>query len=275
MNKLPITVIVPILNEAANLSTCLSELKRFAKVVVVDSGSTDNSCQIAEQFKAEVIQFKWDGKFPKKRNWTLRNYKFTTEWVLFLDADEKLNGNFINECEHILPHTPHNGFWLRYQNIFIGKLLTHGDIFEKLALLRIGSGEYERINEDAWSKLDMEIHEHPQLEGTIGCIQTPIEHNEHRSLQHYKAKHDEYSSWEAQRYLTLMNKSNVAFNKLSKRQQRKYKYITRWWFAPSYFIVCYIFKKGFLDGTAGYHFALGKALYFHQIRSKIQKAKIV
>ena len=81
---LPVTVVIPVKNEALNLPRCLGRLAEFEHIVVVDSGSSDTTCEIAERAGAEVLQFNWDGRFPKKRNGVLRNYTFKTEWVLFL-----------------------------------------------------------------------------------------------------------------------------------------------------------------------------------------------
>ena len=94
-----VTVVVPVKNEEANLPICLSALKRFENVVVVDSGSTDETEAIADSFGAKFINFEWDGEFPKKRNWVLRNFQFTTQWVLFLDADEVVDDEFCDELK--------------------------------------------------------------------------------------------------------------------------------------------------------------------------------
>ena len=82
-----LTIVVPVKNEERNLPGCLENVKAFEHVILVDSGSTDRTLEIAAEFGREVVQFKWNGEFPKKRNWILRNYKFQTPWVLFLDAD--------------------------------------------------------------------------------------------------------------------------------------------------------------------------------------------
>ena len=95
MNKIPISVILSVKNEALNLPFCLDKLKRFDQIVVVDSGSTDDTARIARDMGAEVIQFQWDGKFPKKRNWALRNATLFHEWILFLDADEFVSEAFV------------------------------------------------------------------------------------------------------------------------------------------------------------------------------------
>jgi glycosyltransferase involved in cell wall biosynthesis len=299
---LDITVVIPVKNEITNLPVCLGRLEGFAKVVVVDSGSTDTTCEIAREWGAEVLNFEWNGQFPKKRNWTLRNYTFETKWVLFLDADEFVSEAFKVELSEALSDSEHVGYWLNFERWFLGKPLRHGDEFNKLALFRVGAGEYERIEENQWSTLDMEIHEHPVLEGSIGEIRAPIEHNEYRGLHHYIAKHNEYSSWEASRYLQLtansgrvnsedgmVNDQNIDADEcsdstdlrtaegsrpyLTSRQQQKYRHIAKWWAAPVYFIRGYIFKRGFLDGAVGFHFALMKAIYFYQIRLKIREQR--
>lgn len=296
-----VTVVIPVKNEATNLPVCLARLEGFGKVVVVDSGSSDETSSIARDAGAEVLVFEWNGQFPKKRNWVLETYAFSTKWVLFLDADEFVSEAFKAELANVLQGTDCVGFWLNYERCFLGKQLRHGDEFNKLALFRVGAGAYERIEENQWSVLDMEIHEHPVLQGEIGEITAPIEHNEYRGLHHYIAKHNEYASWEAERYLQLIKRpegggkrlevgdlkpengeghsdsiSNLmsqpsGLPALTPRQQAKYKHIAKWWAAPVYFIRGYIFKGGFLDGAVGLHFALGKAIYFYQIRLKIRE----
>src|SRR5262249_53010059 len=152
--------IVPVRNEAENLPRCLEKLNDFEEVVVIDSASTDNSAQIARDFGATVLDFRWNGQFPKKRNWCLRNHRFRTEWVLFLDADEVVTPKFIDELRRVTADSGYNGYWVTYHNYFMGRLLRHGDKFRKLPLVRLGRGEFEQIDEHSWSNLDMEVHEH-------------------------------------------------------------------------------------------------------------------
>lgn len=130
-------------------------------MLVIDSGSEDTTFEIAREAGAEVLEFSWDGHFPKKRNWILRNYTFETTWVLFLDADEYVTEAFVAELEASLASTDCVGFWLNYERWFLGRELKYGDEFLKLALFHVGAGEYERIEESSWSGLDMEIHEYP------------------------------------------------------------------------------------------------------------------
>ena len=95
MNKIPVTVLVPIKNEEINLRKSLPLLSDFDQLIILDSQSTDESLKIAESFGAEIHQFYWNGKFPKKRNWALRNLEIKNDWVLFLDADEYVTKEFI------------------------------------------------------------------------------------------------------------------------------------------------------------------------------------
>jgi glycosyltransferase involved in cell wall biosynthesis len=266
---LPVTVVVPVLNEERNLPACLSRLSRFAKVIVVDSGSTDRTCEIAREFGAEVIDFRWNGQFPKKRNWVLRNHEFDTDWILFLDADEYVNDDFCDELSRALPGSSHDGMWLTYHNHFMGRYMRRGETFTKLALIRRNAGEYERIDEERWSHLDMEVHEHPVLSGTTGRITASIDHDDYKGLDSYIRKHNEYSSWEAKRYMKLIEQGEIAQSHFTRRQRFKYRALRSWWLAPTHFLTSWILRLGFLDGKAGFSFAMLKAVYFFQIRLKI------
>ena len=93
--KIPVTVVIPVKNEEMNLPACLAALERFHEVIVVDSGSTDRTREIAIEWGAKAVDFVWDGHFPKKRNWMLRSHKFETNWVMFLDADEVVDDAFL------------------------------------------------------------------------------------------------------------------------------------------------------------------------------------
>lgn len=267
---LPVTVCIPTKNEGANLPSCLKALgKNFQAIVVIDSGSTDQTKEIARAAGATVLDFQWDGGFPKKRNWALRNHCFETPWILFLDADERVTEAFVKELRETLPSTAHRGFWISFDNWFMDRPLRHGDTFRKLALFRAGSGEYEHFPEDYWSHLDMEVHEHPVLDGSAGEIGARLEHYDYRGMKHYLAKHNEYSSWEANRYRWLLDAGQEEWSKLNVRQRFKYRHLAAWWLGPFYLFMSFIVKRGFLDGGAGWTFAQLKMRYFSEIRLKI------
>lgn len=268
-DPLPVTVVIPTLNEAGNLPACLGPLVgRVSEIVVVDSGSSDATREIATQAGATVLTFEWDGRFPKKRNWCLQNHTFRTDWVLFLDADEVVSDQFLATLSGVLRETPHAGFWLRYENIFLGRRLKHGDPFRKLALFRREAGRYERIDEERWSGLDMEVHEHPVIDGSVGVLRAPIRHDDHRGMHAYMARHNDYSDWEARRY-TALRREATAWERLTGRQRMKYRLLDSYALGPLYFLSCYLLKLGVLDGRAGLALALLKMSYFWQIKAKI------
>jgi glycosyltransferase involved in cell wall biosynthesis len=273
MTPIPVTVVVPVKNEEKNLPACLAKLGHFAEILIVDSSSTDRTREVAEAANVKVINFTWHGGFPKKRNWVLLNYKFMTHWVLFLDADEQLTDAFLQEINARIASDRFDGYWLNYRNHFLGRVLKYGVPQRKLALFRVGGGLYEKIDDANWSELDMEVHEHPIIQGAIGEINAPIDHLDFRGIHHFIDRHNSYSTWEANRYLQLNTIPKDA-RRLSRRQLAKYRYIARWWFPLAYFMLAYIVRGGFLDGRAGFIYALFKAYYFLQIREKIAELNV-
>lgn len=260
--KIPISVVVPVKNEEANLTRCLLRLERFSEVIVVDSASTDRTPEIARQHGATLVDFEWNGKFPKKRNWLLLNYQLANEWVLFVDADELVDDAFAIAAERAVQSGECAGFWLNYTNYFLGRPLKHGVAQRKLALFRVGSGLYERIEEDSWCGLDMEIHEHPIIDGPVGEIAERIDHNDDRGIVKFIDRHKDYAIWEARRVRLLEAGGAEAWVKLTSRQRFKYRHVAKWWYPWFFFFYSYVVKAGFLDGRAGFAYAFYKTWYF-------------
>lgn len=274
MNKLPITVIVPTRNEEKNLPLMLPLLKDFDEVIVVDSQSTDRTPEIVKSFGYQYVEFVWNGHFPKKRNWALRNVPIRNEWVFFVDADEYVTPQFMEGLKEAFKDTKDNvGYWIYYTNYFMGHLLKHGDPIHKLALFKKSAGEYEKIDAEdddkRWGYAGLELHEQPVLDGPIGAISGKVDHRENRGLEAYIRKHNEFSTWEAIRYLkNTKEKEDLTF-----RQKVKYSLMDSWWLSRLYFIYIYFFKLGFLDGRYGYVYASMKKHYFFSIKAKIDELR--
>ena len=88
--RLPISVLIPVKNDAENLRECLRSVAFGDEIVVVDSGSRDQTAEVAESAGARLVQFAWNGKYPRKKNWALENVPWRHEWVLIIDADERI-----------------------------------------------------------------------------------------------------------------------------------------------------------------------------------------
>jgi glycosyltransferase involved in cell wall biosynthesis len=275
MNKLlNITIAIPIKNEVEVLQGCIDAIGDdfVEKIILIDSGSTDGSVEIAKRNNIEILDFTWDGKFPKKRNWFLRNHKPTTKWILFLDADEYITEAFKTEIRNSIIDENKVGFWLSYSRYFLGKKMKWGYPMRKLALFKVGAGEYEKIEENNWSALDMEIHEHPILNGKTGVVKSEIDHLDFRGISHYIAKHNEYASWEAERILKSSNDS-LPKKFWTRKQKIKYRLLFSPFSGVIYFFGNYFLFGGFLDGSRGLAFSILKASYFTQIYCKLTELK--
>src|SRR6185436_986199 len=111
--KVPVSILIPIRNEAANLPRCLESVAWADDVFIVDSQSTDGSQRIAEEHGATVVQFHFNGTWPKKKNWALENLPFKHEWVFILDADEVLPPEAEGEFRGLVTgETELSGYWI-------------------------------------------------------------------------------------------------------------------------------------------------------------------
>src|ERR1700691_6439046 len=96
---IPVSVIVAVRNEARNLPRCLECLRDMGEVYVVDSQSTDATVEIARSFGAKVVQFHYQGGWPKKRQWAMESLPLAHDWILLLDADESLTPELAREIQ--------------------------------------------------------------------------------------------------------------------------------------------------------------------------------
>src|SRR5476651_1845239 len=127
MEKVPVSILIPIRNEAANLPRCLASVAWADEIFVVDSQSTDGSPGIAENSGGIVVQFAFNGIWPKKKNWALENLPFKHPWVFILDADEELTPGAREELAAIVsdPGATMAGYWINRRFHFMGKWLRH------------------------------------------------------------------------------------------------------------------------------------------------------
>jgi glycosyltransferase involved in cell wall biosynthesis len=265
--KVPVSILIPIKNEAANLPRCLQSVAWAEQVFVVDSQSTDGSPRIAGEFGATVIQFRFNGTWPKKKNWALENLPFRHEWVFILDADEVLPPEAEREFAGIVsdPNHPVAGYWINRRFMFMGKWLKHAYYPNwNLRLFKHRLGRYEKLTEINTASGDNEVHEHVIVQGATRHLRSEMDHYAFPSVDIFVEKHNRYSNWEARvaldRFLrgsecTLQSGTVGARRKLKRLSQRLP-------FRPALrFLYVYLWQRGFLDGREGYYFARLHAFY--------------
>ena len=196
---LPLSVIIPVRNEAHNLSRCLESLKSVGEVYVIDSQSSDDTATIAESYGARVVQFHYGGGWPKKRQWAMDTLPLVYDWTLLLDADEVLTPELSAEIRRAIQDPQTDGYFIALQMHFLGRRLRHcGASFWKLSLFRKGLGRFEcRLQDQDASMADMEVHEHVVVKGATRKLSNPLTHHNVESLSRYIHKHNEYSNWES------------------------------------------------------------------------------
>jgi glycosyltransferase involved in cell wall biosynthesis len=279
MPKVPISILVPIKNEATNLPRCLSSVRWADEIIVVDSHSTDGSQALAETMGAKVVQFDFNGTWPKKKNWALENVSFANPWVFILDADETLPPEAENEFRSIVtaPDNPHNGYWINRRFMFMGKWLKHAYYPNwNLRLFKHALGRYEKLTDSDTASGDNEVHEHPIVEGTTGHLTSEMDHYAFPTVEIFLEKHNRYSNWEARVALDryLEGSSGSLQNKVVGLRRRLKAFARRLPFRPTLrFLYVYIWQRGFLDGAEGYYFARLHGFYEFLIVAKTHHLK--
>jgi glycosyltransferase involved in cell wall biosynthesis len=277
--KVPVTVIVPVRNEAKNLPRCLRALEQMGEVIVVDSQSTDTTIEIAREFGAQVVQFHYQGGWPKKRQWAMDNLLLAHDWILLLDADEVLTPELTAEIRRAVQNPEINGYYIALRMHFLGRVLRHGDAsFWKLSLFRRGKGKYEcRLKDQDASMADMEVHEHVFVEGKTARLEHPLIHHNVESLSRYIQKHDEYSNWEARVLSQDSAGSEISASFFGTQAQRRRWLKRKLFVIPGspvlLFLYRYVFRLGFLDGIPGMIYCGFQAVQMFHTKSKIYELR--
>jgi len=273
-------VLVAARNESANIARCIDSLKPAARVVVLDSGSTDGTALLAESAGAEVLQFHYKGGYPKKRQWAIDNLSFSSRWLLMVDADEQIPAALWHEISTAIrqEHGP-AAYFIRKGFHFLGRRFRYGGFsFDAILLFRLGTARFEHLVDDDPSGMDMEIHERLIVDGKTGRLNTPLIHDDFKGLDSYIDKHNRYSSWEAHLRSHFLRTGRWGLDSVQPRlfgnaqeRRRFLKLIAlRTPFEPSlWFLYHYMFCAGFLEGPRGYIACRIRATYIAAVRAKI------
>jgi len=283
--KLPVTILLAVKNEEANLPKCLDSLVRAERVILLDSNSQDLTAEIASTYQAELVQFHYSGGYPKKRQWGLNQLDIRTEWIFLLDADEVVPGPLWDAIQRAIsaPDAP-DAFLMTKGFHFLGRRFRFGGFSHAAVLLfRQGKAGFEELDASIDTGLDMEVHERVVVEGKVGMISTPLIHEDFKGLQAYIDRHNRYSSWEAGvRYSNLHSGrygtktiSPRLFGNTQERRRFLKNIAIRMPFEPMlWFLYHFVFRLGFLEGRRGLIASQIRASYISQARAKLYELEL-
>ncbi len=282
-----ITVIILTFNEEIHIARALKSVSEIAqRVVVVDSGSTDETRKIAADLGAEVLQNPWTNH-ASQFNWALDQLKDDSNWILRLDADEIVTPALANEISNSLEKLHHDvaGVTIGRTITFLGRPIRHGGVFpiKVLRLFRNGRGR----SENRW------MDEHIKVAGETVDFNGEIVDDNLNSLTWWTQKHNNYASREAIDLLNLEHQfmpSDAADSFKGGQQAGAKRWIKERIYARlpggvrafAYFFYRYVIRLGFLDGREGaaFHFLQGFWYRFlvdaklHEVRAYMAKHKV-
>lgn len=238
-----ISVIIITHNEEKNIARCLKSVQWADEIVVVDSGSTDHTVEIAKSLNATVISNQWEG-YAKQKEFALTIV--SNEWIFSIDADEEVTNDLKDEILQTI-HLPHtlNGYEIPRKSFFLGRWIKNGGWYPGLQL---------RLFKKSKTKMNHRpVHEGFLVEGLMGILNADINHYTYNSLHQYIEKMNDYSS------LDVMNKIG------SGRIIRWYHFILN---PLSVFLRMFVSLHGYRDGTHGFLLAFYSALHSLSIYSK-------
>lgn len=228
--KVSVTIITH--DEEANIRECLESVKWADEIIVVDSGSTDRTVDIAREFTDKVFYNPWTGMKEQKQ---FAVEKASHLWIFSIDADERATQDIKQCILQELQRPAYDGYRFPRQNYFLGSWMKHGGWYPDhvLRFFRKDRGYFGGINP----------HDKVVVKsGKVATLKTPLIHYTYRSISQYLAKQNMYASISA-RELFLSGKKVARYVIPLK---------TCWKFVETYFV-----KRGFLDGFRGFLVAIG------------------
>lgn len=235
MRKATITAAIIAKNEERNIRDCIESVRGWAdEIVLIDGCSTDNTAAIARSLGAKVVDHKFEGSFAMERN--LASENSASDWVLHLDADDRVTADFKAKADQILGSDPGvDVYKFRRKSFFLGHFMEYGGWYHYIPnLTRRGKVKFEGS-----------VHERPVFSGKIVEIDADIEHHPYQNISQFMERHNRYSTIDAMRIFEakgLSEEANVKRNIVRKSFKIFWK--------------IYIKKKGRREGLYGLVFAI-------------------
>ncbi len=241
-----LSAIVITKNEASHIAACLESLSFADEIVVVDSYSEDGTGEIAKRFTEHVYAVEWKGYAETKQ---VALQKATGEWILWLDADERIPPESAEEIKQVIQKDNcYSGYRMPRKAYFLGRWIRHGGWYPgyvvRLFKKEKGHFGYERV------------HEKLILDGHVGSLTEPLIHYTDHSIEEYYDKFNRYTSLAAQDL---------------KEEGRSISPIGMVFRSIHMFVRMYIFRAGFLDGVEGFLLAVFSANYVFTKYAKLWK----
>ena len=216
-----LTVIIPTFNEEAFIEDALFSASFADEIIVVDSFSTDSTPELAKKYASKFLQRKFDN-FSSQKNFALK--EAIGDWVLFLDADERITHSLEAEIKQTINNPKHAGYKINFPHFYLNRFLYHH------------SDDVLRLVKREGASFSGTVHEKLKCAGTVGKLKHKMLHFSYKGLDNYISKKESYAWFQAEQ-LFKKGKKVTYFHLI---------------FKPSYrFFRSYILKGGFRDGVAG------------------------
>jgi len=264
------SVLILTCNEESNLASCIQSIEGCTDIVVLDSGSSDGTLDLARSAGARVVQHPFLN-FAEQRNWALRHIEFRHPWVFHLDADERFTPELAAECRKVIQEDRYSGFLAPSKTMLFGRWLRHAAAYPvyQTRLHKVGELWFAQVG-------------HGQREASaergIGVLREPYLHfSFNAGFDRWFEKHNAYSTAEAAQLLAGNGPGHAAprlaasaarFRRLKDLSRRMPCRPLAAWF---YF---YVFKRGFLDGKAGFTYCALRAIYEYMIDLKAAEMRL-
>ena len=242
MEKQTISVVLATFNEEENIAACLEAVKDLAdEIVVVDGESSDHTVDIAKRYGAHVKITTNKPIFHINKQMAIDMAK--SDWVLQLDADERVDEKLSDEIKKAVKNKEFNGYWIPRKNLFLGRFLMKGGQYPDYTL-RLYRRGYGRLPQKS-------VHEQAVVEGKTGYLKNPLIHLADPNFSRYIKRWKRYVSLIADE----IDRKNKGYDPVF---ALKYLIILPLW----WFLLTYIRHKGFMDSWQGFLFSFFSGLRF-------------
>ena len=267
ISDIPVSVIVVTRNEAHHIVRCLSALKDFDDIVVVDSHSDDDTAALAAAHGARVVDYHWGGQYPKKRQWCLDQLALKHDRVFFVDADEVVTTALVEEIRRL--SWARDGYFIRGAYVFDEKVLRFGLMNNKLTLFDRRAFAFPIVDDlDAPGMGEIEGHYQPlpiKKGAQIGQLRPVLLHYAGDEGAAWAVRHARYAAWEA--FMLRHHAYPPEIGTLRTLCKMVFRHMP--WRPQMAFLHSFILKAGFMEGARGWRFAKTRSDYYRMVNDAL------